>query len=130
MTASRARRLEPRERQALGLKYLGYSDKEMARLMGVKSGVPRSYLGAAKHKLGLPAGAPLQLFVYLAGLVESDALPLLATRRRGLVAARGDAESRRAQPLRTSLASPLPGPEPEDYGNAVLSEARVDSRRC
>ena len=46
--------------------------------MGVRSNVPRSYLSAAKRKLGLPAGAPLQLFVYLAGLVESDALPLLA----------------------------------------------------
>ena len=30
-------RLEPRERQALGLKYLGYSDKEMARLMDVQA---------------------------------------------------------------------------------------------
>ena len=73
-----AQRLEPRERQALGLKYLGYSDKQMAGLMGVKAGVPRSYLGAAKRRLGLSAGAPLMLFVYLADLVESDALPLLA----------------------------------------------------
>ena len=50
-------RLEPRERQALGLKYLGYSDKEMARLMGVKPNVPRSYLSAGKRKLGVPSGA-------------------------------------------------------------------------
>lgn len=77
VTGSVAQRLEPRERQALGLKFLGYSDKEMARLMGVRVNVPRSYLSAAKRKLGLPAGAPLMLFVYLAGLVESDALPLL-----------------------------------------------------
>ena len=70
--------LEPRERQALGLKYLGYSDKEMAMLMGVKPGVPRSYLGGAKRKLGIPAGASLMLFVYLAEFAESDALPLLA----------------------------------------------------
>ena len=77
VTESVAMRLEPRERQTLGLKYLGYSDKQMARLMGVKAGVPRSYLGAAKRKLGLPAGAPLMLFVYLSGLVESDALALL-----------------------------------------------------
>jgi hypothetical protein len=71
------RGLEPRERQALGLKYLGYSDKQMAQLMGVKVNVPRSYLGAAKRKLGLSAGAPLMLFIHLAGLVQSDALPLL-----------------------------------------------------
>jgi hypothetical protein len=74
-----AERLEPRERQALGLKYLGYSDKEMAQLMGVRANVPSSYLSAGKSKLGLPAGAPLMLFVHLVGLVESDALPLLAT---------------------------------------------------
>jgi hypothetical protein len=78
VTGRVAQRLEPRERQALGLKYLGYSDKQMAQLMGVKANVPRSYLGAAKRKLGLSAGAPLMLFVYLAGLVDSDALPLLA----------------------------------------------------
>jgi len=70
--------LEPRERQALGLKYLGYSDKEMAQLMGVRPNVPRNYLCEGKRKLGLPAGAPLMLFVYLSGLVDSDALPLLA----------------------------------------------------
>jgi hypothetical protein len=70
-------RLEPRERQALGLKYLGYSDKEMAQLMGVRPNVPRSYLSAAKRKLGLSAGAPMMLFVHFAGLVESDALPLV-----------------------------------------------------
>jgi hypothetical protein len=69
--------LEPRERQALALKYLGYADKEMAELMGVRHGVPRSYLSAGKRKLGLPAGASLQLFVHFAGLVGSDALPLL-----------------------------------------------------
>jgi hypothetical protein len=70
--------LEPRERQALGLKYLGYSDKEMSELMGVKPGVPRSYLSAGKRKLGLSAGAPMMLFVHFAGLVDADALPLLA----------------------------------------------------
>jgi DNA-binding CsgD family transcriptional regulator len=77
IAAAVAERLEPRERQALGLKYLGYSDKEMARLMGVKPGVPRSYLSAGKRKLGLPAGAATMLFVHFAGLVEDDALPLL-----------------------------------------------------
>jgi DNA-binding CsgD family transcriptional regulator len=56
--------LEPRERQALGLRYLGYSDKEMARLMSVKPNVPRSYLSEGKRKLGLTAGAPLMLFVH------------------------------------------------------------------
>jgi hypothetical protein len=80
--------LEPRERQALGLRYLGYSDKEMARLMHVKPGVPRSYLSAAKHKLALPAGAPLQLFVHLTGLVESDALPLLEVSEPGAASSR------------------------------------------
>ena len=50
----------------------------MAQLMGVKANVPRSYLGAAKRKLGLSAGAPLMLFVHLSGLVASDAMPLLA----------------------------------------------------
>lgn len=74
-----ADRLQPRERQALGLRYLGYSDKEMARLMGVKVNVPRSYLGDAKRKLGLAAGAPLMLFVHFSGLVERDAIPLLAS---------------------------------------------------
>jgi hypothetical protein len=69
--------LEPRERQALGLKYLGYADKEMARLMGVRPGVPRSYLSAGKRKLGLPAGAPLMLFVHFAGLVDGDAIGLI-----------------------------------------------------
>ena len=69
--------LEPRERQALGLKYLGYADKEMARLMGVRQGVPRSYLGEGKRKLGLPAGPSLMLFVHFAGLVETDAIALL-----------------------------------------------------
>lgn len=77
IVAAVAERLEPRERQALGLKYLGYSDKEMARLMGVKPGVPRSYLSAGKRKLGLPAGAATMLFVHFAGLVDDDALPLL-----------------------------------------------------
>lgn len=75
--------LEPRERQALGLKYLGYSDKEMSELMGVKPGVPRSYLSAGKRKLGLSAGAPMMLFVHFAGLVDVDALPLLAERASG-----------------------------------------------
>ena len=79
VTESVGERLQPRERQALGLKYLGYSDRQMAELMAVKANVPRSYLGAAKRKLGLSAGAPLMLFVYLSGLVESDALPLLAS---------------------------------------------------
>lgn len=74
--------LEPRERQALGLRYLGYSDKEMARLMGVKPNVPRSYLSEGKRKLGLPAGARLMLFVFLSGLVDSDALPLLSPSQR------------------------------------------------
>jgi len=78
VTAAVAERLKPRERQALGLKYLGYSDKEMARLMGVRPGVPRSYLGEGKRKLGLSAGAPIMLFVHFARLVELDALPLLA----------------------------------------------------
>ena len=76
-----AARLEPRERQALGLKYLGYSDKEMAQHMGVKVGVPRSYLGEGKRKLGLLAGASFTLFVHYSGLVERDALPLLSGRR-------------------------------------------------
>lgn len=75
--------LEPRERQALGLRYLGYSDKEMARLMGVKPNVPRSYLSEGKRKLGLTAGAPLMLFVHFAGVVETDALPLLGPGERG-----------------------------------------------
>jgi DNA-directed RNA polymerase specialized sigma24 family protein len=50
--------LEPRERQALGLKHLGYSDKEMARLMGVKPNVPRHYLSEGKRKLRLLAALP------------------------------------------------------------------------
>lgn len=69
--------LEPRERQAVGLRYLGYSDRQMAQIMGVKPGVPRSYLGEAKRKLGLPAGAPLTLFAFFSGVVHSDALPLM-----------------------------------------------------
>jgi hypothetical protein len=90
-------RLEPRERQALGLKYLGYSDKEMAQLMGVKPNVPRSYLSAAKRKLGLPAGAPMMLFVHFAGLVESDALPLVT-------AGPGDSEpAARPRPVATPV---------------------------
>ncbi len=79
IAAAVANRLEPRERQALGLKYLGYSDKEMARLMGVRPGVPRSYLSAGKRKLGLSAGAATMLFVHFAGLVDNDALPLLVS---------------------------------------------------
>jgi DNA-binding CsgD family transcriptional regulator len=70
-------KLEPRERQALGLWYMGHSDKDMARLMGVRPGVPRSYLSEGKRKLGLVAGPPLTLFVHFAGFVGSDALPLL-----------------------------------------------------
>ena len=70
--------LRPRQRQALGLRYLGYSDKEMAALMDVRAGVPRSYLGDARQRLGLPAGAELTLFTHFAGLAEEDALPLLA----------------------------------------------------
>ena len=77
-----AARLEPRERQVLGLKYLGYSDKEMARLLGVKAGVPRSYLSEGKRKLGLAAGPPLMLFVHFSGLVGRDAVPLLAEARQ------------------------------------------------
>ena len=50
----------------------------MAQLMGVKKGVPRSYLSEAKRKLGLSAGASLMLFVHFSGLVEDDAMPLLA----------------------------------------------------
>jgi hypothetical protein len=73
-------RLEPRERQALGLKYLGYSDKEMARFMDVRPNVPRSYLSEGKRKLGLAAGASLTLFVHCAGLLERDTLPLLPSR--------------------------------------------------
>lgn len=80
ISAAAAERLEPRERQALGLKYLGYSDKEMAQLMGVRPGVPRSYLSAGKRKLRLPAGAATMLYVHCAGLVEHDALPLLGDR--------------------------------------------------
>ena len=91
IAAAVADRLEPRERQALGLKYLGYSDKEMARLMGVKPGVPRSYLSGGKRKLGLPAGAATMLFVHFAGLVEDDALPLLDGGGRA-APARGDAD--------------------------------------
>ena len=87
--------LEPRERQALGLKYLGYSDKQMGQLMGVKVNVPRSYLGAAKRKLGLPAGAPLMLFIHLVGLVESDALPLMGVSAR---AAASPSEARQSAP--------------------------------
>ena len=45
--------------------------------MGVRPGVPRSYLSADKRKLGLPAGAATMLFVHFAGLVEDDALPLI-----------------------------------------------------
>jgi DNA-binding CsgD family transcriptional regulator len=70
-------KLEPRERQALGLWYMGHSDKDMARLMGVRPGVPRSYLSEGKRKLGLVAGPSLTLFVHFAGFVGSDALPLL-----------------------------------------------------
>jgi len=72
-----AARLEPRERQAVGLKYLGYSDRQMAQSMGVKPDVPRSYLGEAKRKTDLPAGAPLMLFAFFSGVVQNDALPLL-----------------------------------------------------
>jgi len=78
VSAAVAESLKPRERQALGLKYLGYSDKEMAQLMGLKPNVPRSYLGDAKRKLNLAAGAQLMLFVHFSDLVERDALPLLA----------------------------------------------------
>lgn len=69
--------LKPRERQSLGLKFLGYSDKQAAQLMGVKPNVPRSYLGDAKRKLGLAAGAQLMLFVHFSGVVDTDALPML-----------------------------------------------------
>jgi DNA-directed RNA polymerase specialized sigma24 family protein len=71
--------LEPRQRQALGLKYLGYADKEMAALMGVRPGVPRSYLSEARRTLGLATGAAVMLYVYFTGLDECDALPLLVT---------------------------------------------------
>jgi hypothetical protein len=84
-------RIEPRERQALGLKYLGYADKEMARLMGVKPNVPRSYLNEGKRKLGLPAGAPLMLFVHFSGLVDDDALPLLGATEEALAIGSRDA---------------------------------------
>ncbi len=72
-----AAKLLPRERQALGLWYLGHSDKDMARLMGVKPNVPRSYLSEGKRKLGLSAGPALMLFVHFSGYVGADALPLL-----------------------------------------------------
>ena len=88
VTRSVTQRLEPRERQALGLKYLGYSDKQMARLMGVKVNVPRSYLSEGTRKLGLSAGPSLMLFVYLSGFVESDALPLLAVTPAGAALSR------------------------------------------
>ena len=70
-------KLLPRERQALGLWYMGYSDKDMARLMGVKANVPRSYLNEGKKKLALSAGPALMLFVHFSGLAGADALPLL-----------------------------------------------------
>lgn len=75
--------LQPRERQALGLKSLGYTDKQMANLMGIKAGVPRSYVSDAKRKLGLPAGAPLMLFVHFSGVVEKDAMGLIGDAARG-----------------------------------------------
>jgi hypothetical protein len=56
---------------------MGHSDKDMARLMSVRPGVPRSYLSEGKKKLGLVAGPSLTLFVHFTGFVGSDALPLL-----------------------------------------------------
>ncbi len=73
-------RLKSRERLAIGLKYLGYSDREMASLMDVKPNVPRSYLSEAKGKLDLPAGAPLMLFAHFSGVVTIDALPVVGSR--------------------------------------------------
>ena len=78
-----AAKLVPRERQALGLWYMGYSDKEMARLMDVKPGVPRSYLSEGKKKLGLSSGPSLMLFVRFSGFVGADALPLSEAAQAG-----------------------------------------------
>lgn len=80
--------LKPRERLVIGLKYLGYSDREMADVMGVKVNVPRSYLSDAKAKLGLSAGPSLMLFAHFSGVVSADALPDLRS-RRGAAASAG-----------------------------------------
>ena len=120
-----AQRLEPRERQALGLKYLGYSDKQMAGLMGVKAGVPRSYLGAAKRKLGLSAGAPLDA-LRLVWPTLSRATPCRCSRFH-LTVPRCRWRRRRvrqARPQRSaSNLTASHGSEPEGYGFAVLPDA-------
>ncbi len=89
--------LAPRERQALGLSYLGYSSKEIAVWFGVKDGVPQSYISDARRKLGLSAGAQTRLYVHFSGVVESDALPLMMpTRPRAGTATEFAAQTRRA----------------------------------
>jgi DNA-binding CsgD family transcriptional regulator len=71
--------LTPRERLTIGYKYLGYSDREMAEMMGVKANVPRSYLSSAKAKLALSAGPSLMLFAHFSGVVSAEALPRLGS---------------------------------------------------
>lgn len=69
--------LPQRNRRALALWHLGYSDKEIAPVMGVTPNTVRSYREEGKKKLGLDTKRSIALYVHLAGFVDSDALPLL-----------------------------------------------------
>lgn len=69
--------LPQRDRRALGLWHLGYSDKEIAPAMGVTPNTVRSYREEGKKKLGLDTKRSIALYVHLAGFIDSDALPLL-----------------------------------------------------
>ena len=66
-----------RDRRALALWHLGYSDKEIARVLSVTPNTARSYREEGKKKLGLDNKRSIALYVQLAGFVDSDALPLL-----------------------------------------------------
>jgi DNA-binding CsgD family transcriptional regulator len=79
--------LPQRNRRALALWHLGYSDKEIARVLSVTPNTARSYREEGKKKLGLDAKRSIALYVQLAGFVDSDALPLLES----LNAAEGEA---------------------------------------
>jgi DNA-binding CsgD family transcriptional regulator len=89
--------LPQRDRRALALWHLGYSDKEIARIIGITPNTARSYREEGKKKLGLDTKRSVALYVHLAGFVDSDALPLLESPPRAQVLEPGERSATEAR---------------------------------
>lgn len=74
------KRFAPRERQVLGLWYLGKTAQQIAKFMGIRPSTVTTYLSEAKARLDLKDRSAQKLYIHFSGFATHDGLPLIASR--------------------------------------------------